>query len=155
MKQITRWGLAAMSAVFAATAFAASASKAPPPPPPGCDTAKQRCIVDVKITGAPGSYAVTLDPDIVKVPMVARRKPFVIVFRLPNLFVFKPAMGDGVVLKDPDQDEFVDAHVSDDDNGGPPTSPKGWRRFVWKYLNTVDGLYRYKIQFHDTAGNSG
>ncbi len=151
MKKTARGSVVAIAVLLGASAFAASAPRTPAPS--GCDAGKKRCIIDVKVSGSAGSYSVTFDPDTAKVPQATRGTPFILVFRLPNLFVFKPAMGDGVVMKDPDQDEFVDPHVSDDDGGTHAGTPKGWRRYVWRYLNTVDGLYHYKIQFHDTSGN--
>ena len=122
---------------------------------PGCHTSGKKCFIDVLVSGTAPSYTVTFDPpDEVNVKQSERGKVYTIIFRLPNGFKFVPSQGDGVTFKDPDQDEFYDGHVSDNDTGTLSTQPKGWKRWVWKYRNTVDGRYRYKVVFRDIYGNT-
>ena len=118
-------------------------------PVPGCDKGSLRCYVAVTLPSDRTSGtcpAVNLDPPTVAVSKHERFKAYRIVWLLPPDYEFRPAMGDGVVIKTPDQDEFVSGAVSDQDNGNASGKPRG-KRWRWKYLNTVDGHYDYSIQF--------
>ena len=120
----------------------------------GCESSSRKCFVDVTVTGAPGSYTVTFDPDVLQIKNSELGKEYRWVVRLKTQgFRFQPSQGDGVFIKDPDKDEFYDGHVTDDDSGGSSSVKRGWKRWHWKFINSVDGRYRYKVVFHDTAGN--
>ena len=95
-----------------ATAPAAAAAGTP-----GCHAARKRCFVDVIETEAGCKFR--FDPDELKVR--PEHKRFVIVWRLPQGFVFAPALGDGVTFtKEPPGDEFEGGYSTDSDNGDPP-----------------------------------
>jgi hypothetical protein len=113
---------------------------------PGCHAARMKCFVDVIETEAGCKFR--FDPDVLKVRPTHKR--FVIVWRLPEGFVFLPALGDGVTFtKEPPGDEFEDGYTTDSEDGDPPTVTKGHRRFRWVYVNDVPmKLYHYRIQFH-------
>jgi hypothetical protein len=119
-----------------------------------CSTGSKKCVVDITVTGTPQSYTVTFDPDELHVKESEHGKEYCIVFKLPpgGSYIFKTAQGDGVVIKDPDQDEFYGNGVSTADNC-TASGKKAWRRYFWTYINSVDGRYRYKVQFHDLSNN--
>ena len=105
----------------------------------GCFTSTKKCDVDVLVSGT----AVTFDPDVAHVKQSELKKQYKITFHLPKTG-YKFLKGDGVVFKDPVNGEFFGCGVL------TMTGKKKWR---CTYKNTVLGKYRYKVTFHDTAGN--
>jgi len=136
-----------------ALACSVGAAQAGPvaPATAGCNRPNQRCLVEVTLT-AGTCEAVTLTPATVAVSKHDRRKLYRLVWRLPQDFVFKPAMGDGVFIKDEDQGEFSGGGLSSNDSGTAVGGGSG-RRWRWEYRNAVDGLYHYKIQFRNKQTN--
>jgi len=122
--------------------------------PPGCKRDQLKCHVDVQVKTGGTCTDVNLDPPTVSVSKDDRDLTYRIIWMLPPDYEFRPAMGDGVVIKSDalgkpdDHGEFADAVVGDDDDGEPSGKPKG-RRWRWKYLNTQDGRFDYKIQFRN------
>lgn len=127
-------------------------------PTPDCKTGSKRChvLVTVVASGGTCSAEVSLDPDKVQVLATERNKRYRIVWVLPDGYVFRPAMGDGVVIEKDmldmpdDHDEFGSGQVSDKDDGEASGKAKGTR---WRlnYFNKVGDRFKYKIQFREAA----
>ena len=96
------------------------------PPAAGCHVAKKKCFVDVVEAATACKFA--FNPDVLKVKPSNKR--FVIVWRLPDGYVFRPALGDGVTFtKEPPDDEFESGYSTDSDDGDPPATTANYRRF--------------------------
>ncbi len=110
----------------------------------GCHASSKKCFVDVIETTSGCKF--NFDPDVLKVKPAHKR--FVIVWRLPQGFVFLP--GDGVAFtKEPPGNEFEGGFSTDSDDGDPPAMTGDHRRYRWVYVNAVPmQTYHYRIQFH-------
>lgn len=146
-------GLMALALLCCSAVATASVAKPKAAPaPPGCSRSTKKCLVDIAVSGSPGSYIVTFNPDELHVKQSERRKTYLIVFRLPDTYKFKPAQGDGVFFKVDDKGEFHSGGPSDEE-GNPASSASASKRYKWVYRNLVDGRYDYKVQFRDQAEN--
>jgi len=146
-------------ALLLASGFVAAQAAPRTLPTADCKTGSKRCHVLVTVVAAGGtcSAEVSLDPDIVNVLAAERRKTYRIVWLLPDGYVFRHALGDGVVIQKDmldqpdDHDEFGSGQVSDKDDGDASGKARGTR---WRlnYFNKVPERFKYKIQFRDVAG---
>ncbi len=114
----------------------------------GCD-GTGACIVNiVNPTCATNPCSAHVDVD----PVTFRRgkNNIQIHWKLPNGFAFCAETGDGVFLKEPDQnDQFKDPGTE----GEQGSSVCKRKQYKWTAKNTVINLkYSYKIIFHNAAG---
>jgi hypothetical protein len=71
---------------------------------------------------------------------------FHIVWHLPQGAHFNPAKGDGIFLKNDDQDQFSTNYATDDQAGFPSTGKKG-KNYHWQFDNSKRSQYQYLVRF--------
>ena len=116
-----------------------------------CNGSTTKCVVNVTSTDTAGR---TGKVDIDGLILDSGFHNIHIYWRLPAGCAFRASAGDGVLLKDGDDGQFVDRFATDDENDHPTPNPNAARKYHWKAKNDANAghKYNYKLVFHCDNG---